>query len=179
MPKPILSQKFLKSIYEYKDGHLYHLPKPDTSRFNRTFNTRYAGKTCGYCNDLGYIRMRITRNKKFSRYSEHSLIFLYHHGYMPAEIDHIDGNPSNNNINNLRDVTHQENGKNCSINKDNKSGFNGVYLCKKSNKWIAYIKVNYIRHHLGTFKEKQDAIEARMKANIEYGFHENHGRGKT
>ena len=57
-------------------------------------------------------------------------------------IDHIDGNPLNNQKSNLRICTHGENMRNCkTTRKNNTSGFRGVYLHKASNMWHSRISL--------------------------------------
>ena len=52
----------------------------------------------------------------------------------------------------------------------------GVSFDTSRNKWIVYIKYNYKNIFLGRFDSKEEAIQKRKKAEIEYGFHKNHGR---
>lgn len=52
----------------------------------------------------------------------------------------------------------------------NKSGICGVIFCKQNNKWQAYIGLDNKQKHLGFFKEKENAIIARKKAELKYGF---------
>lgn len=59
---------------------------------------------------------------------------------------------------------------------DNKSGFTGVNWHKRDEIWNVNIRVSNKSIHIGYFKDKQDAIDARKKANIKYGFHKNHGK---
>lgn len=123
----------------------------------------------------GYLQIRV--NSKL--YKAHRLVWLYVYGYFPKnQIDHINHNKVDNRINNLREVTSQENHKNRKINKNNKSGFNGVYWDNKRNKWIAIVQANKKRNYLGHFTNKNDAIKVRKKANIEYNYHKNHGKKK-
>ena len=63
-------------------------------------------------------------------------------------------------------MTIQQNTYNHSIFKNNTSGYTGVY--KKGKKWQAKITYNKKVIHLGTFKNKSDAINARKQAEIEY-----------
>jgi len=84
------------------------------------------------------------------------------------EVDHKDGNILNNQKKNLRICTHEENGKNRKLSKDNKSGYKGVSWYKKMNKWVAKIKVNYKSIHLGYFDSKEEAYKAYCKACIKY-----------
>lgn len=82
--------------------------------------------------------------------------------------DHIDRNPLNNRKHNLRLCTQHQNTMNNSIPKNNTSGFIGVIWNKKRNRWVAQITFDYKNHYLGQFKNKEDAIVARLKAEKEY-----------
>lgn len=83
------------------------------------------------------------------------------------EVDHIDGNPNNNRRSNLRITTHSNNMKNIKLYSSNTSGTKGVHWSKLENKWKAYIRCNNVVRHLGTFVNKDDAINARRKAEEE------------
>lgn len=82
--------------------------------------------------------------------------------------DHIDRNPLNNRKSNLRLATIEQNAKNISLYKNNKSGFIGVGWSKKHNVWRAYIKAENKHLHLGYFENKDDAIRARLNAEVKY-----------
>lgn len=82
-------------------------------------------------------------------------------------IDHINRNPLDNRLSNLNIVTHAENSENKSINKRNKSGVAGVTWHKQRKKWRARINKQGKEYSLGLFESKQDAIEARKKAEKE------------
>lgn len=117
---------------------------------------------------------------KYRRYSLHRLVWLYIYGRWPRyEIDHINHNRVDNRLKNLREVTRQGNSKNRSLYSFNTSGAIGVGWFERDKKWYSRIKVDGKLLHLGYFKNKQDAIAARKQADIKYGFHENHGLGKT
>lgn len=91
-------------------------------------------------------------------------------------IDHIDHNRQNNKWENLRIVTKKENTKNLSVYKKNKLGVTGVYQHKDSHRFIAHIRVNDRKLHLGCFKTLEEAIVVRKSAEFLYGFHPNHGQ---
>lgn len=94
-------------------------------------------------------------------YLAHRLAWFSNYGEWPnGEIDHIDRNPDNNAISNLRIVTKSQNQWNTGIQKNNKSGFKGVYFHARDKKFIAsatnFGKVNYI----GRFDSAEEASEA-------------------
>jgi hypothetical protein len=84
--------------------------------------------------------------------------------------DHINRNKLDNRNNNLRITTQSTNRINVDISKKNKSGFKGVIWHNKARKWMAYINLNYKRIYLGIFNEKEEAYEARQKAEQDYFF---------
>lgn len=81
--------------------------------------------------------------------------------------DHIDRNPLNNRKGNLRECTRSQNAMNRSKQGNNTSGVTGVTWDKNSNKWDAFIKVEYQMIHIGLYSRKEDAIRARLEAEKE------------
>ena len=106
-------------------------------------------------------------------YYLHTLAWLYEYGYLPKELDHINQIGNDNRIINLREIKHSENMKNLPIQNRNKSGHTGVYKARYG--WKASIRVKYKLIHLGYFKEKSEAVNARKHAEKLYHFHVNHG----
>lgn len=82
------------------------------------------------------------------------------------EVDHIDGNPLNNQRSNLRVVTHAQNQKNLKIPRHNTSGYKGVYWDKVRQKWIAAIHSGKTIN-LGGFITKEEAAKRYNEAAIE------------
>jgi len=164
----MITQEYLKSrlIYNSDTGVFIWLK-------NKSNNVK-IGSVAGGKAAMGYSRIMIDG----SNYKSHRLAWLYCNGNLPNMIDHMDGNRSNNAIENLRDVSSIENSRNMKMYSTNSSGVVGVRLDKKSNKWHARINVKSKLIHLGYFFEKESAIIARVEAEIKYGFHENHGRLK-
>jgi len=140
----------------------------------RRWNTRYAGKPALNCKGTaGYFSGNIFNRKYFA----HRVAWAIYSGAWPErQIDHINGNTLDNRIENLRSATNQENGKNRAIGTNNTSGAIGVYWSIDKSKWLVKINKNGKRKHIGYFKNKDDAISARAKANLECGYHANHGR---
>lgn len=83
-------------------------------------------------------------------------------------IDHINHNRLDNRMHNLRICTQQQNSINKSKQSNNKSGMTGVCWCKDKNRWKTRIQTNGKIKHLGYYKTKEEAIEARKQAEIEY-----------
>ena len=59
---------------------------------------------------------------------------------------------------------------------DNTSGVTGVYWNKKDKRWQVSIKVGSKRGYIGQYKTLEEARTARLSAEREHGFHENHGQ---
>ena len=90
------------------------------------------------------------------------------------EVDHIDNNPLNNCIENLRWTTRSENQMNRQVTDINTSGIKGVHWCKSKQKWIARIRTNKICYYLGGFDTIEEATIARQsKANEIFGAYTN------
>lgn len=103
-------------------------------------------------------------------YKSHRVIWAIMTGAWPSqEIDHIDRNPANNRWSNLRHVSHAENMKNRSVQRNNKSGVSGVRLVREG-RWEAYIKSGGQKVHLGYCSSKDQAVRLRRSAEREYGF---------
>jgi len=151
-----ITQEYLKEIFDYKDGNLIRKVKTCTNVI--------VGDIVGTVHNNGYLRVQISRKL----YYVHRLIFMMHYGYFPKEIDHIDGNPQNNKIENLREATHSQNNKNLAIKKNNTSGFSGVCFCKTRKKWSAQIVIDGKRKTLGRFENKEEAVLCRKMAEIKY-----------
>lgn len=96
-------------------------------------------------------------------YLEHRLAWFYVHGEWPIlEIDHINGNRSDNRLANLRDVSHSENMRNITkISSANTSGFTGVYWNKIGKNWQAKTCVGDKQIHLGFFDDPKQASAVR------------------
>lgn len=119
----------------------------------------------------GYLNIKIDGKK----YKSHRLAYFYVNKSMPDTIDHINHIKTDNRIINLRSVTHKDNCKNKSLNKNNTTGFCGVYFHSTNKKYIASIKVDGKIKHLGSFNTENEALIVRKKAEFEYNYHLNHG----
>ena len=113
------------------------------------------------------------------RYYRRSHLVVWEHTGLPVPpwtvVDHIDGDVSNDNPENLRMVTQAVNMKNLAKNRNNTSGHMGVHS-HRNGRFYARIKVNGVVISLGGFATFQEAVEARELAEIEHNFHPNHGK---
>ena len=121
----MITQEKLKETFDYKDGEFY--TKESRGRLK-------AGFKAGCKTKRGYIAIRIDGKP----YLAHRLVWLYHHGYMPPMIDHIDNNKTNNHITNLRIATASQNQHNRIKNKNNTTGVKGLSIAKVKYKDIFY-----------------------------------------
>ena len=75
-------------------------------------------------------------------------------------VDHVDGDPLNNTLPNLRICRKQQNEFNSKIRRDNTTGYKGISYIKSSGKFRAYINKNGDRFELGVFRTKEEAAFA-------------------
>ena len=154
--KPLPTQERLRYLFYYNE---------ETGNFYARFTSKHGNRKVG---QLGTITASNARKRWVDGepYLEHRLIWVYVNGEDPGdlEIDHKDRNPLNNRISNLRLATHKQNGA-------NQAGV-GATWHKNIGRWIAQIRVNGTMIHLGTFKDKDEAIacykEARVKHFVEF-----------
>lgn len=134
---------------------------------NGEFFWRHNGKKAGCKNvhpSQGYVVIRIA-GKLFRA---HRLAWLYVHGEWPKnEIDHINGDRSDNRICNLREATSTQNKMNTSLRSDNKSGVRGVSWHKQVGMWRATIKFDGKQRLVGLFHSLDEARHARKLAEAE------------
>lgn len=160
-----LTQDFLKSILNY-----------DENTGTLTWKGALKGKgqasnVAGCVDTTGYITIGIGGKT----YKAHRIIYLYMEGEIPSQIDHINHIRNDNRFINLRPANDKINSKNKSMLRNNKSGVTGVSWIKAIRKWYASIQIGGKTKSLGRYTDKEDAVAARKKAEIEEGFHINHG----
>ena len=154
-------KNILETDFKYEDDKLYRLHKQP--------------KKWHCCNDLkvntnGYINIYI--NKKL--YLLHRVIYKYFNEEWDItdsssnnQIDHIDINPLDNRIENLRVATCSQNTRNQKKLNNCSSKFKGVSWHKGSSKWEAKISIDGKSKHLGYFTNEEEAAEAYKKINNE------------
>ena len=138
---------------KYEDNKLYRLD-------NR--NKKWSCCNDNTPNNKGYIVFAI--NKK--RYYLHRIIYKYHieewditDTSRDNQIDHININPLDNRIENLRVVNISQNLRNQKKQDNCSSIYKGVSWFKRSKKWKATISINGKRKHLGYYDTEEEAYE--------------------
>jgi hypothetical protein len=159
------TQDSLLAVFDYDEatGDLTH---------KYTTSSGVQGKLATYSHTRGYLSVSIGRKQ----YLAHRVIFMMKKGYWPQHVDHIDHNKANNSWNNLREVQQEVNNRNMPKQANSTTGHVGVSFMKTRNKYRAYITVNSKAKHLGMFDTVEEAVAARDQANIQYGYHANHGK---
>lgn len=134
-----------------------------TERAWKAFNTRDAGKVAGGFDSEGYRVIKINGKS----HKAHRIIYESVYGPLKSgeNIDHIDGHPANNAINNLRVATNAENSRNRGAQRTNKTGLKGVSFHYGKHRAVI-IDGNGKQIELGRFATKGLAALAYAKASI-------------
>lgn|SRR5262245_41315889 len=125
-----------------------------------------AGMRAGSTNGTrGIVQIGINK----TMWKAHRIAWAHYYGAWPTrDIDHVDRNPANNAIANLRECTMSQNQGNKKKRIDNRSGYKGVYRSnyrKHQNKpWTAEIRIDGKRHHLGRYTTPEQAHVAYVLA---------------
>ena len=100
---------------------------------------------------------------------EHRVAWFLHYGEWPCrQIDHVNGNRSDNRIANLRLATNSENVCNRGKPKNNTSGFKGVSWNSGRRAWLATIRRKGSNKNLGYFATREAAADAYNRAALKY-----------
>lgn len=119
------------------------------------------GDVAGSTTKRGYRLIVIGRRGYFA----HRLAWLWMTGEWPAEqVDHKNRNRTDNRWSNLRAATNAQNQANVGLQKNNKSGFKGVFFKKSHSKWCALVGVDGKQKHLGYFDSPEKAHAAYASA---------------
>jgi hypothetical protein len=147
--------------YDAETGEFTWESRGSQDRESKRWSTRFAGKRAGRIDSHGYRQI----DMRGMTFLAHRLAFAMTYGRWPiGDIDHIDGDKTNNRISNLREATRRENMQNQTRRSNNKSGYSGVYWRTKKKKWLAKICANGKHHHLGTFDCPHKAHQAYLAA---------------
>lgn len=152
-------ESFDYGVCYFNDGTYFIFDKEDYSKISKF--TWFKDKN-GYA--VSSVKEKKT-NKKHT-YRAHRVILEIEN--REIEIDHKNREIWDNRKSNLRITNHRNNSYNRSIQKSNTSGFIGVSYEKKSGKWRAFLCRNKKYLLSKSFVLKEDAIKARLKAELEY-----------
>lgn len=159
-------------VWKYRSKNHF---KNNSIPHKNMWNTKYADKEAfTSINKLGYKEGSLLNRHLLA----HRVIWCIVYGDWPENIDHIDGNPSNNRINNLRSVPKKINSRNQKLRVNNVSGVNGVSWSKTNKKWMVQISTDLGRKTLGFFDCLKEAALCREHYNANNGYHYNHGKVK-
>ena len=143
----------IQELFYYNDGKLYWKQKQSCAQ-------NLSKEAGSVCNRRRYIQI------EGKKYLAHRLIYMLHFGYCPEFLDHIDNDPFNNRIENLRPATKQQNAQNRLIHACNKTGYKGVH--KQRKKFIASICVSGCTLYLGSYTDPQQAHAVYVAAAIHH-----------
>lgn len=139
----------------------------------------YPGDIAGTLDADGYVRITIGGVSLLA----HRFAWEFDNGDIPdgMQIDHKNHIRNDNRRENLRVVTHKDNGRNTKKSVRNKSGCVGVYWYDSRSKWWAFIgnSGKGERKSLGYYSDWFDAVCARKSAEFALGYHENHGKSEV
>lgn len=133
---------------------------PETGIFTWLVNKRGPVKAfdqAGSLNRDGYVKIKVDQQV----FLAHRLAWFLVYGEWPErEIDHIDGDPANNRIANLRECEHRQNAKNVRA--------LGASFDKSRGKWMARICVDYKHINLGRYDTREQAVRVAQDARDRY-----------
>lgn len=160
----MMNKELVSECFEHRDGKLYW---KKVAHPNKQY---LVGTEAGSIHKTGYRHVTWMG----SIHKVHRLIYLLVNGYLPKEIDHINGDRLDNSLANLREVTRSQNQYNKSMCRNNTSGFRGVSWHNKSKAWSVRISVSGCGMHFGYFKDLElaglVADEARAKYHGQYTY---------
>jgi hypothetical protein len=155
----MVTQERLKELFDYQDGNLvWKVKKAQCVKI---------GSVAGWANRDVHGQQYMNVELDGKAYKLHRLVFMYHHGYFPKRVDHINGDRFNNRVENLREVTASQNAQNGKFRISNTSGYKNVSFEKRNEKWRVMLRVNGVNKSFGYYKDIElaglVAAEARDK----------------
>lgn len=174
-----ITPEFLSALVRNEDGVLFWKARTDNRGCHLYTVERWNRSFCGKPIKIKHLMHGYQGIRIFSHlFLFHRVLWALHYGSWPkGELDHLNGDKSDNRIENLRDTTKAENMRNQKLRTDSTSGFPGVHFRRerKSKPWVARIGVNGTWKTLGYFATREEAIECRQREQSRFGFTARHG----
>lgn len=159
-----LVEKVLK--YDALTGHLTWISKSCNKRIVIGSRAGSLHKASGYRHITLYG----------TNYGEHIICFFLHHRRWPeGHVDHDNHIRDDNRAVNLKEVTFIQNMRNRAESRASATGNQGIWYCKRRERYVAEITMNRKKVWQRTFKTMTEAATVRAEKLLELGFHENHG----
>ena len=146
-----VSQERVLELFRYEEGKLLR---------------RSDNKEMGIYSQKHHRYARIVIDGKDHKL--HRIIFLYHKGYLPDIIDHINGDRYDNRIENLREANTYQNRQNSRIYSTSKSGVKNVYWNSSMNKWRVSMHINGKKHCFGHYGDIEEAKQVATSMRDKY-----------
>lgn len=137
----------------------------------KTWNTRWAGREALTSRDTnGYHQGMIAGES----WQAHRVAWTIYYGTCPKLLDHINGNPTDNRISNLREATRTQNNCNARV-RNGRTTPVGVTFESRRGRWRATITKAHRYIAIGYFDTIEEAAAARKTAEAKLGFDPHHG----
>jgi hypothetical protein len=146
-----VSQERVLELFKYEDGKLFRRSDNQPAKIYVTKGHRYA---------------RIKFDKQ--EFKLHRIIFLYHKGYLPDIIDHINGDRYDNRIENLREANTYQNRQNSRIYSTSTSGVKNVCWAENCQKWRVTFSINGKRKTFGYYADLEEAKQVATSMRDKY-----------
>jgi len=147
--RPMPSMEILREYFEYHgDGFFVRLKRAGRGGRGNAGDEARGTKTL-----QGYRKMKF-QGRLFLL---HRLVWQFNHGNCPEYLDHINRNPSDNRIENLRAATSTQNHFNRGLDKNNSSGTNGLSFDRRRKAWRGQVRLNGKTIYAGRSPDKETA----------------------
>lgn len=166
-----LGVEYVRECLEYREGVLYWLPRPAhhfaKERSRKAFNGGHVGKPAGVPHyQKSYIIIGFRKDGARHHLMGHRIIWMLHNGEWPSQvIDHINRDPRDNRIENLRNVPADVNSRNNG--NPNGSGLLGAYRMPRPGRhkqFVGHITRDGVTNYLGIFSTAEEAHQAHLRA---------------
>ena len=168
---PVTSRRKKSIDFETINNLVYYdETSPTCLRWKVTdgYGNKVAGKQAGHLSKRGYSDLHLS---KLGTFKCHVIVWLLHNKTIDVSkcIDHVDGNRENNRIDNLREVTHSDNGKNRESRTN--TGYKNLHLHKHKNAYYVYWSENGKRQHVffkvSDYASAEEALQKSLAFRLE------------